>query len=41
MEFDITQVRTFALATSDDPFYEKSLDLQKYFPEAVFYNENG
>lgn len=41
LEFDVSLVRTFALSTSDDPYYEKSLDLQKYFPEAVFYNESG
>ena len=41
LEFDLSLVRTFALATTDDPYYEKAKALQKYFPEAVFYGEDG
>ena len=39
VEFDVSLVRQFAFATSDDPYYEKSADLQKYFPEAVFFDD--
>ena len=41
VEFDVSLVRQFAFATSDDPYYEKSADLQKYFPEAVFFDDQG
>jgi len=41
VEFDISHVWQFAFATSDDPYYEKPQNLQKYFPEAVLFDDQG
>ncbi len=34
-------MKQIALATADDPFYEKDPNKRKYFPEAIMYNEEG
>jgi hypothetical protein len=37
--FDVSTIKQFGLATADDPFYETAG--AKFFPEAVFFNDEG